>query len=361
MIIVRKLKLYSPNKTKEKRLIEIARKSNLCINYWLDRIREKGSRNIKRLYSEFHKGEERFALTSEIKASCLWKAVSISRKSIKSVCRENFIVIKGRNIKIDKNNIGVSLGGERTWIPFKSQAIPPGKMGECIIKKTRGEWYCYLPIKIQEPKIKTYKNVLGVDVGLAKIATLSDKKGKHTKFYRGESLRKKRQHYYNLRKKAQPKIGIGNVYKFLKKISKKETNWMRDCNHKISRNIVNYAKSKKMTISVENLAGIRDRIKATRKVRRMLHSWSFRQLINFIEYKARLEGIAMLAVDPRETSRRGPKCGHTSMGNRLSQSRFKCNKCGYESNADRIGAMNIAIKGTELLASHKFTGNSLTP
>jgi len=88
----------------------------------------------------------------------------------------------------------------------------------------------------------------------------------------------------------------------------------------------------------------------------MLTGWSFRQLTNFIKYKARLVGLEVSSIDPRETSRRCPKCGYVSHLNRKSQERFICRKCHYESNADRIGAMNVAIRATELMASPSVCG-----
>jgi transposase len=62
-------------------------------------------------------------------------------------------------------------------------------------------------------------------------------------------------------------------------------------------------------------------------------------------------------IDPRDTSRRCGKCGHTEKNNRKTQSVFLCKKCGYTANADYNGAGNIRLKGLELLG----TGVSTTP
>ena len=126
---------------------------------------------------------------------------------------------------------------------------------------------------------------------------------------------------------------------------------MNDINHKISREIVNIALKNKRSIAIENLTGITERLKVNKKTRSMLHKWSFKQLADFIKYKAHLVGLEVSSVDPRETSRMCPKCGFVSRSNRKSQERFICNKCGYESNADRVASMNIAQRATGLLAS----------
>ncbi|MER3403653.1 MAG: hypothetical protein C4337_10335, partial [Armatimonadota bacterium] len=49
--------------------------------------------------------------------------------------------------------------------------------------------------------------------------------------------------------------------------------------------------------------------------RRVQHSWGFHQLGSFIEYKARLAGVLVVLVDPRNTSRTCPACGHVSKAN----------------------------------------------
>ena len=63
--------------------------------------------------------------------------------------------------------------------------------------------------------------------------------------------------------------------------------------------------------------------------------WAFHQLRSFVEYKARLAGVFVVAVDPRNTSRTCSACGHCEKANRKSQAEFVCRHCGYSTNADR--------------------------
>jgi transposase len=90
------------------------------------------------------------------------------------------------------------------------------------------------------------------------------------------------------------------------------------------------------------LGGIRARITVGRKQRAVLHSWAFAQLRAFIEYKARLAGVILSTVNPRNTSRECSECGHIDKRNRPSQSVFRCLACGYEANADFNAACVIA-------------------
>ncbi|MEK6653882.1 MAG: transposase, partial [Thermodesulfobacteriota bacterium] len=69
-----------------------------------------------------------------------------------------------------------------------------------------------------------------------------------------------------------------------------------------------------------------------------------------LEYKQAWLGGEVLAVPPRNTSRTCPACGHVSAENRQTQARFACVECGYENNADLVGAINILERGHRLLA-----------
>jgi transposase len=77
----------------------------------------------------------------------------------------------------------------------------------------------------------------------------------------------------------------------------------------------------------------------------MLHSWAFGQLREFLEYKARLAGIKVVKVDPRQTSQTCCRCGHRERGNRPRQAEFRCKRCGYTIHADLNGARVIAAGG----------------
>ncbi|GGT34148.1 transposase [Streptomyces atratus] len=57
--------------------------------------------------------------------------------------------------------------------------------------------------------------------------------------------------------------------------------------------------------------------------------------------KAESAGRIMIPVDPRNTSRTCPDCGHVAKENRVTQARFKCSACGFTAHADHVGALNV--------------------
>lgn len=355
MVIIKRVKLYFADEETKKMIGDRVERFYSCVNYWIDVIREKQSTRLRDLQGlSYFKARDVFKLDGMTVQFAELFAVKLSRTTKKRradtpYIKSKFLIIKTR---IKDNQILLTTGDrKRHWIDFKGEEIPEGKICESKIKKINNKWYCLLSINVKEHKPKKFKKCIGVDLGIAKTAVVSDWKGRDTKFFDGEPYRFKKNHYRELRRKLQSKIKEGNVYKLLNKISKKEENWVTNENHRISREIVEIAIKNKRSIALEKLTGIVKRLKVNKKTRTMLKGWSFNQLANFIEYKAKLAGITVVYIDPRGTSKTCPKCQYCYRGNRRTQSVFKCRQCNYESNADRVGAMNIALRGnTELSA-----------
>ncbi|MCX5390922.1 transposase [Streptomyces sp. NBC_00094] len=61
--------------------------------------------------------------------------------------------------------------------------------------------------------------------------------------------------------------------------------------------------------------------------------------------KAESAGREVIAVNPRNTSRQCPACGHTAKENRPTQEKFHCQSCGHTAHADTVGALNVLRAG----------------
>ena len=101
------------------------------------------------------------------------------------------------------------------------------------------------------------------------------------------------------------------------------------------------AKCTNRAVALEDLKGIRRRVKVRKNQRYELSSWSFYQLRAFICYKARLEGVSVILINPKSTSRTCPECGHISKQSRPNRDRFLCVYCSFSAHADLVGAINI--------------------
>ena len=93
-------------------------------------------------------------------------------------------------------------------------------------------------------------------------------------------------------------------------------------------------------------SGIRSATEAVRvKDHYVMVSWPYYDLEQKLKYKAMEHGQKVITVDPKYTSQTCPKCGHVEAANRDKQKHiFCCRNCGYTSNDDRIGAMNLCRK-----------------
>jgi IS605 OrfB family transposase len=256
------------------------------------------------------------------------------------------------NLSLENHSIKITTNGKSLRLPIKytkeqKRLIKEFKYGQGLIQKIDKDYYIVLQIEVPEKKMRKFKNMVGVDLGIKMLAVTSKKQ-----YFSSEEVNKIREKYTKLRKNLQKK-GTKSAKRKLKKLNRKISRYQKDINHKISKEIVGKAEGTRSYIGLENLTGIR-KSKVNRKLRIQLSNWSFFQLRSFIEYKAKLKGIKVIAVDPKNTSRTCPKCGHISKNNRKTQEKFCCIKCGKEGNADYIASINIKNR------AEKFMSTSLT-
>jgi IS605 OrfB family transposase len=212
--------------------------------------------------------------------------------------------------------------------------------GQADLIYKNGVFYLMIVVELPDADPIDVDGTIGVDLGITNLATTSD-----GKVYSGKKCNDVRAKYAKIKAILQ-KIGTWNAKKHLKKISGRERRFKKDVNHCISKELVNSAKDTNCSIALEDLTGIRERT-TVRKAQRDKHSkWAFSELRSFIEYKAKLLGVLVVLVDPRNTSRQCSVCGYTSKNNRKSQSDFVCCECGHAENADYNASKNIAFKAT---------------
>ncbi|MEM0261250.1 MAG: transposase, partial [Nitrososphaerota archaeon] len=90
----------------------------------------------------------------------------------------------------------------------------------------------------------------------------------------------------------------------------------------------------------------------SRELNRRLHNLPYRKLQKFIEYKALINGVEVVYVDPNNSSRTCHRCGYI---NEPSNSReFRCSICGAEYNRDVNAAANIAGKALTMIAKYLY-------
>ena len=244
----------------------------------------------------------------------------------------------------------------RQKIPFQcgeyQRKLIENQHGEVDLLFIRGSFYITIVCDVDEDTLIDPQDVLGIDLGVVNIAVSSD-----GKFYSGKQIDEYQRKMSHRRKNLQ-KNGSKSAKRKLKKISGKQARFQKNENHIISKTIIADAKRLSSAIALEELKGIRKRIKARKQGRAKLHNWSFYQLRSFLAYKAKLAGIPVIFVDPKNTSRECPVCHHISKSNRKTQSEFVCQSCGFSQLADFVAAWNIRVRAAVNLpmVSTTFSG-----
>lgn len=207
------------------------------------------------------------------------------------------------------------------------------KLGTLRITQKAGKWMAQIAVTIPVEK-RTGSKQMGVDLGLKVPAVAVTDDGTTRFFGNGRENKYKKRAFRSVRKKLGEKKKITAI----RNLDDKEQRWMKNQDHKISREIVDFAKEHDISvIRLEKLANIRQTARTSRKNEKNLHTWSFYRLSQFIEYKANLAGIQVEYVNPRYTSQICPNC---TKKNKAKDRLYKCS-CGFETHRDRVGAMNI--------------------
>ncbi len=102
-------------------------------------------------------------------------------------------------------------------------------------------------------------------------------------------------------------------------------------------------------------------LKHKRRIERqqlLLSFFAYNQFSKELENEALWSNIIVERVKPTYTSQKCVRCGLTSKVNRLTQRRFKCNKCNWEMNADYNASLNIALRYAERKFKIELYGNN---
>ena len=215
-------------------------------------------------------------------------------------------------------------------------------IGETDLICRDGKWFLYATVEApQAPLAQPVNGFVGIDLGIVNIASTSD--GDRAAGARLNRYRKRQQ---RLRARVQAKK-TSSARRLLKKRRRKEARFAADVNHQISKRIVAEAQRTGRGIAVEQLTGIRARVRLRQPQRAAVHSWAFAQLGAFLGYKAQAAGVAFVEVDPAYTSQTCNACGWVDKRNRRSQAAFQCGRCGFVGHADHNAAIVIAARGVE--------------
>lgn len=301
---------------------------------------------------------EKYNLSAQVVVRLIAKvadAYKLDKKKQRVFRKDGSIAYDDRILKYKADSVSIWTTEGRQNIAFTcgedQRKLLESRQGESDLALRKGKWFLFATVNVIEPATNEPDGFLGVDFGIARVASDSDGQS-----FTGAHIRNLRKRHNKIRGRLQSK-GTKSAKRLLKKRSRKEANFASNLNHTISKQIVGKAQRTNRGIAIEDLKGIRTRVRAGRKQRRELHNWSFGQLRAFVEYKAKLAGVPVVTVDARNSSRECSECGHISKLNRRSQSKFQCRVCGHTRNADINAARVIASRA---IVNKPNAGTSVT-
>ena len=211
------------------------------------------------------------------------------------------------------------------------------KKGSADLVKKERDYFVHIVLKKEiEFKPQEKYTPVGIDIGINNLAVININ-GK-PKFFNGKRAKATKKHFNQIKAIYQS----NNNLKVLGAIKGREQRYFNHINNQISSWIIkNALQQESPVIVMEDLTYILETTKVRKKQRYIHQTWAFKKLQKMIEYKALWNKIPVVYIQPQYTSQVCPKCLCT---NKRVKSNYKCGYCGYENNADLVGAINITKK-----------------
>jgi len=263
-----------------------------------------------------------------------------------------------KQIKLDQANSRLFLS-KLGWLRYRNSRGVLGMVKNVTISQSCGKWYVSIQTEREVEQPIPQGGAVGIDMGIARFATLSD--GTYyaplNSFLRHETALRKAQQamsrktkFSNNWKKARTRV---------QRIHARIGNARRDFLHKTTTTISqNHAMVCIEDLQVRNMsrsaAGTTEapgkNVRAKSGLNKSILNQGWFEFRRQLEYKLQWRGGWLIPVPPQNTSRTCPCCGHVSKDNRQTQAKFECVECGFEANADVVGAINVLRAGHARLA-----------
>jgi putative transposase len=272
---------------------------------------------------------------------------------------DSFRYPEPKQIQLDQSNNRILLP-KLGWLRYRNSRKALGQVRNVTVSQSGGKWFIAIQTQRElEQPLPMSTTAIGIDVGIARFATLSD--GNYAAPLNSFKTHQQRLAHYQRRMSRKQKFS-NNWKKAKTKVQKLHTaiaNARKDFLHKTSTTISqNHALVCIEDLQVKNMSqsakGNRERhgkrVKQKSGLNRAILDQGWEEFRRQLDYKVHWNGGMLLAVPPQHTSQTCPVCGHVSKDNRQTQAKFLCVACSYENHADVIGAINVLERGYRLLA-----------
>lgn len=246
------------------------------------------------------------------------------------------------------------------WLRYRNSRNVLGELRNVTVSQSGNKWFVSIQTQREvEQPLSAATTSIGIDVGIARFATLSD-----ASFIASlNSFKKHQQRLARYQRRMSRKVKFSNNWKKAKarvqKIHTGIANARRDFLHKATTTISqNHALVCIEDLQVRNMSRSSrgnseqhgKRVSQKAGLNRAILDQGWGEFRRQLDYKLAWSGGYLVAVPPQNTSRTCPCCGQVSADNRQTQAKFLCVDCGYENHADVVGAINVLERGYRLLA-----------
>lgn len=264
-----------------------------------------------------------------------------------------------KQFKLDQPNSRIFLP-KLGWQRYRNSREVFGELRNVTVSQSGGKWFVSIQTQREIARaLPTATTAIGIDVGIARFATMSD-----ARFIAPlNSFRKHQRRLACCQRRMSRKVKFSSNWKKAKvrvqKVHIRIANARKDFLHKATTTICkNHAlvciedlQVKNMTRSSKGSVKHPGKmVSQKRGLNRAILDQGWGEFRRQIGYKVEWNGGISLAVPPHHTSQTCPRCAHVSKDNRRTQARFRCVDCGYENHADVVGAINVLERGHRLLA-----------
>ncbi|BCU07439.1 RNA-guided endonuclease InsQ/TnpB family protein [Allochromatium tepidum] len=263
-----------------------------------------------------------------------------------------------KQIKLDQAN-------SRLFLPklgrlrYRNSREVLGTVKNVTVSRSCGKWFVSIQTEREVEQPLPKGGAVGIDMGVARFATLSDGtfyaplnsfKRHETRLRRAQQAMSRKVKFSNNWKKAKAR-----VRKIHSRIGNARRDYLHKCSTTISQNhamvCIEDLQVRNMSKSAAGTAEAPGRnVRAKSGLNKSILDQGWFEFRRQLDYKLAWSGGHLIAVPPQNTSRTCPCCGYMSAENRRTQARFECVECGFEENADVVGAINVLRAGHARLA-----------
>lgn len=238
--------------------------------------------------------------------------------------------------------IGFSLQGSKLIlskigkVKIKVHRAVEGRVKTLTIKREAGRWYACFSACVEAQPLPVCIESVGVDVGLATFATLSDGTEIDNPRYYREAQKRLRKAQRKIARRKKGSHSRRKAVQLLQRVHAYVRNQRSDFHHKISRWMVN--EYGLIVVEDLNVKGL-----ASGMLAKSVNDAGWSAFIAKLAYKAANAGRELMRVDPRGTSQTCTCGAHTPKD--LSQRWHQCSACGLSANRDHVSAQIILARG----------------